>query len=757
MQPPASGPHQTASLYQALFERSPVPLWVRDGETFKFLAVNDRAIERYGYSREEFLQLDIFAIRPPEEEAAVRRRISERGSVTLWREVYTHMTKSGERFFAEVTIHPITVDRREAFLVAAVDVTHRVLAERELRASQAHFRRMADQVPVAIWTCDLQGKCTFANREWLEWRGRTIEEECAGVWLRDMHPEDMERFEATLLDAIQKRTPYAIEYRMLNRHAEYREILESGRPFYAEDGSMEGFIGNCSDVTDMKRAESQLTRHRELLQTTLDAVPTMIEVIDPKGKLLFGNRELERVLGWSPAEIQAIQERGGSFSSLLYPDEKERLRAIEFSMLGAGTWIEFTPRVRDGRTINLTWATVRLSDGSVVGVGQDITAQKRLEDELRQSQRMESVGRLAGGVAHDFNNLLTALLGYTEIASRHAGDNSKLRESLTEIQRAGERAAALTSQLLALSRKQVVTPRVLDLSVVIQDMSGMFRRLIGEDILLRTEFEPALPPVRADLAQIEQILLNLVVNARDAMPRGGELRIALRSAAAGDSIVPRCQHVFLEISDTGHGITPEVKRQIFEPFFTTKPVGEGTGLGLSTVYGIVRQMGGSIEVESEPGAGAMFRLTIPAAADAARAPETHVKSELPAGHETILLVEDDVMVRELTSEMLRLGGYRVIAAPNGGEAVAILKRGVAADLVVSDLVMPGLNGWQVREQAALTRPGLPFLFMSGYAGDDIARRGIQTEGVAFLPKPFRAEDLHRQVTALLEPLRAAGR
>jgi hypothetical protein len=759
MAPERASIPNSAEFFEALFDQSPVPHFVVDRNTLRFLAVNEATVARYGYTREEFREIDIYAIRPSEERERLRRSLTSGGVAPRRRELWTHQSKSGERFYVEITTHRIAYEGREAVLVAAVDVNERVLAGRELEASQKHFQRLANHAPVLIWLSDPQGNCTFMNGEWLSWRGVDVAEEMAGAWKRDIHPEDLDRCQSVVGAAFTRGSAYTIEYRMRNRTREYRWLLEHARPLHAADGRVESYLGTCTDVTPLKETERELARQREFFQTMLDRVPVMIIAEADGGELLFANRELERVLGWTADEIRTLGAKGESLSTFLYPDPEERLRAIEFSRRGSTDWGEFRPRVRDGRTIDMVWATVRLSDGTLVGIGQDVTTRNRLTDELRQAQRMESVGRLAGGIAHDFNNLLTALLGYTDIAVKRAAGNPAALESLEEIRKAGERAAALTGRLLAFSRKQVVTPRLLDLGGVVRGLTGMLRRLIGEDIVLEMSIEVGTPLVRADKAQMEQMLLNLVVNARDAMPRGGSLRIELRAADpspdAGAPAGPGSGRVLLLVRDSGEGMSPDVKAHIFEPFYTTKPLGEGTGLGLATVYGIVRQAGATIEVESAPGAGSEFRILFPAA-------EGDVEDEPPPpeavfgdGTETILLVEDDTAVRELTVEMLQLGGYKVVAAANGRDAIVLLERGIHVDLMISDLVMPGLNGWQVRELVGQTHPELPFIFMSGYAADDIARRGIQTEGAAFLAKPFRNEDLLHRVRTLLDRSQAA--
>ena len=397
----------------------------------------------------------------------------------------------------------------------------------------------------------------------------------------------------------------------------------------------------------------------------------------------------------------------------------------------------------------------------VWGTQRDVTTQRHLEDQLRQAQKMEAVGRLAGGIAHDFNNILTAILGTCALMQRELPPGSAAREDVDEIERSASRAAGLTRQLLAYSRRQVLQPEVLDLNAVVEDLDRMLRRLIGEDIELVTTLGADLGRVLADRGQIEQVVLNLAVNARDAMPRGG--RLTIETAEARDDPAPAGgatpHRVMLAISDTGVGMSDEVRSHLFEPFFTTKEVGKGTGLGLATVYGIVRQSGGSIAVESAPGRGSTFRVFLPRVDDTAfgpAAPESGPAEpglggqpgRAPAAH--ILLAEDEPRVRALTQRVLEAQGYRVLAAADGAAALELASgRDVRVDLLVTDVVMPGMSGPDLARRLRETRPGVPVLYMSGYADQGLAHEAAATGG-AFLSKPFETEALERLVRQALE-------
>jgi signal transduction histidine kinase/ActR/RegA family two-component response regulator len=380
-----------------------------------------------------------------------------------------------------------------------------------------------------------------------------------------------------------------------------------------------------------------------------------------------------------------------------------------------------------------------LARGRIAVTSENVTGRRELEARLQQAQKMEAVGRLAGGVAHDFNNLLTAIAGYSEFLISGLQDDH-LRRHAEEIKKASARAAALTGQLLAFSRRQVLQPRVLDLNAVVSDMDMMLRRLIGEDVELVNVLEPELGAVLADPTQLEQVIVNLAVNARDAMPQGGS--VTIETANVGE-------FVELRMTDTGIGMTEAERAQLFDPFFTTK-VG-GTGLGLATVYGVVEQSGGSIEVDSAPGEGSSFRILLPAVEDPAL-PAAPDHDESPAsGSETVLLVEDELVVRRLVAEILETSGYTVLQAGDGPSALELLRRHAdGIDLLITDVVMPGMSGPEVAERVVALRPGTEVLYISGYTDSAIDHHGVLEPGIAFLQKPFSADELTRKVRTVLD-------
>jgi PAS domain S-box-containing protein len=487
------------------------------------------------------------------------------------------------------------------------------------------------------------------------------------------------------------------------------------------------------------------------------------------GGFITVNPSMARILGYdSPEEVIATIT---DIKQQLYVDPECRAKANriqeERGILHA---FEFEVYRKDGEKIwlSLNRRTARDGNGSephYEGSIEDITGRKRAEEalrlseeKLRQSQKLEAVGQLAGGVAHDFNNLLTVINGYSDLLMRKLEPNSPIRLTLEEIKHAGERAASLTRQLLAFSRRQVLQPEVLKLNVIVANVDKMLSRLIGEDINLLTVLEPMLGQIKADPGQIEQVLLNLAVNARDAMPQGGKLTIETANVyldgqySQSHTDIRPGHYVMLAMSDSGCGMTPETQAHIFEPFYTTKEQGKGTGLGLSTVYGIVKQSGGNLWVYSEVGYGTTFKLYLPCVDELNETDETHAALAEPVrGRETVLLAEDEEQVRRMARTILEMYGYHVLEASNGNEAVSIYKEhGDEIDMLLTDAVMPQMSGRELREVLVSLRPDIKVLYMSGYTDDAIMRHGLLEQEIVFLQKPFTAEALVRKVREVLD-------
>jgi signal transduction histidine kinase/CheY-like chemotaxis protein len=417
---------------------------------------------------------------------------------------------------------------------------------------------------------------------------------------------------------------------------------------------------------------------------------------------------------------------------------------------------------KDGRpiTVRLSGNPFKDENGQTLGfemIAEDVSERRALEEQLRQSQKMEAIGRLAGGIAHDFNNLLTVIKGYSELMLDELDSADPLGTEVDEIKKAADRAASLTRQLLAFSRQQVLAPKVLDLNSVVGNMDKLLRRLLGEDIDLFTVLEPGLGRVKADPGQVEQVIMNLAVNARDAMPQGGKLTIETSSVDLDENYardhvsVKPGSYVMIAVSDTGMGMTEKVKSRIFEPFFTTKEIGKGTGLGLSTVYGIIKQSGGYIWVYSELGIGSTFKVYLPAIDAPAEIPCGSSQQPVRRGSETVLLVEDEDGVRALMRQVLHKHGYNVLEARHGGEALLTCERHSGKiDLLLTDVVLEQMSGRELAERLLKVRPEMKVLYVSGYADDAIVHHGVLNAGTAFLQKPFTTEALARKIRYVLD-------
>ncbi len=512
------------------------------------------------------------------------------------------------------------------------------------------------------------------------------------------------------------------------------------------------------------RDEERRAHAARYFRALIEHASDMVAVMDPGGAYRYASPAHERYLGRAPSSLVGVDAL-----TLVHPDDVPRIGAALADLLarpGGTVAVQYRMRHADGswRTLDAV-GTNLVDDAAVRGVVvnvHDVTERLRLEEQLRQGQKMEAVGRLAGGVAHDFNNLLLVIQNHGAFVAAALPDDAPVRADLAEVLKAAERAAALTRQLLAFGRQQVLQPRRLDVNRTVADVAGMLRRVIGEDIRLTTELAPAVWPVLADPGQLEQVLMNLAVNARDAMPAGGALRLRTANvvvdaadARARSGLAPGA-YAALTVEDAGVGIAPDVLPRIFEPFYTTKPVGAGTGLGLATVYGIVQQSGGHVDVESTPGRGSRFTVLLPrmrpaATDDAAPPSPAPVPAASPRGAETILVVEDEAPVRLVVRRMLERLGYAVLDAESARDALHLAETATQPiDLVLTDVVMPGQSGRAFAEQLALARPELRVLYMSGYTDDEILRRGLAEPGATFLEKPFTPERLARAVRGALD-------
>ena len=559
---------------------------------------------------------------------------------------------------------------------------------------------------------------------------------------------------------IEQSGEFYADYQVRTKDGKLKWLADHSFPWRDGQGRLLGAVGTLMDVTDRKEAEKALRRSEEYYRSLIENASDPIVVLDDAGTVLYESPALEKMLGWRPEE-----RRGRSGLELLPEEDRPQLIQTVGRLLreaGATELIETRARHRDGswRSIEAVAKSRTDADGKrtiVINV-RDLTVRKDLEAQLNQAQKMEAIGRLAGGVAHDFNNLTTAILGYSELMLRKLGAEDPLRRHVAEVTRAAERAAALTRQLLAFSRKQLLQPRVLDVAEVLEHSRGLLERLIGEDIELVTRGDPGLGRVRADPVQLDQVILNLAVNARDAMPRGGRLVLEASNADLDEDYahehvtVRPGRYVMLAVSDTGHGMDKETQERIFEPFFTTKDKGKGTGLGLSTVYGIVQQSGGYVWVYSEVGRGTTFKIYLPRVEEE---PDQPASASEPVAvravvSETLLLVEDEGSVRELLRELLESAGYSVLEASRPAEALELARSHPAPiQLLITDVVMPEMTGPELARHLAQIRPGLRMLFLSGYTEGVVVDKGLLGDGANFLQKPFTTDALEAKVREVL--------
>jgi len=517
----------------------------------------------------------------------------------------------------------------------------------------------------------------------------------------------------------------------------------------------------------LETSERQLRESEVGYRTLVERAPVGIYRSSAEGKFLSVNAALVRMLGYdSPEDVQQLD-----MACDVYADPAERQRLLDRDSYTEREYdeVEATWKRKDGLLLKVQ-LSVRAVRNVASGVAyyetivRDVTEQRRLQAQLMQAQKMEAVGRLAGGVAHDFNNLLTVIISYSDLLLEDLGRDDPKREDVAAVRKAAEGAAALTHQLLAFSRQQVLQPKVLDVNATVANTEKLLRRLIGEDIQLVAKLGSGLGSVKADPGQIEQVIMNLAVNARDAMPAGGQLTIETANVEMDEAYVrghPLAQpgrYVMLAVSDTGTGMDEQTKAHIFEPFFTTKELGKGTGLGLATVYGIVKQSGGFIWLYSEPGHGTSFKIYMPRVDESAERATPAAAAPLPRGTETILVVEDAPAVRAVTRQVLERQGYTVLEAPNGGAALVLAtKHHGPIHLLLTDVVMPGVNGRQLAEQLARPRPDMMVLFTSGYTDDSVVRHGVLESGIAYLQKPFTPDGVARKVREVLDSSRDSGR
>ncbi len=627
---------------------------------------------------------------------------------------------------------------------------------RELERSEQRFRSLLENALDIIMVIGLDGAVSYSSPSVERVLGYGPDQLTGTRAFDYVHPQDVFAVMGALQAAAGRGTQ-TVECRVRCRSGEYRVLEAMGRRM--DDPASDGIVINARDITERKLGEEQLRDANARLEAVIETSPLAIYVLDFEGRVQSWNTAAERIFGWPEAEVlnrplPVIND----FARNSFEDSLDRARAGQ-----SVPHYQSRYKRKDGSRIDVSvWtALLRNDSGAVTGVLRlvaDVTEQRHLEDQFRQAQKMEAVGRLAGGVAHDFNNLLTVITGYGQLAANRVDPDSPVGIELREVLGASERAASLTRQLLALSRHQVVESVILNLNSVVSDLERMLHRIIGEDVELVTRLDPSLTSIRADRGQIELVLLNLAINARDAMPSGGVLTIETGNVLLDPEDVPARRVpgvtgpcVMLAVTDNGIGMNPSVRAQIFEPFFTTKEAGKGTGLGLSTSYGVVRQHGGDIWVYTEEGVGTTFKVYFPSAGNVNAQPQSQTTAPTQSrGHETILVVEDDPTVAAVIRDTLTLKGYDVLLTTEPAQALEIVRTGnKTIHLLLSDMVLHGMHGVDLARQVRTLRPGLPVLFVSGYTGTAAPGQPFLETGFAFLQKPFSPDTLAAKVRKVL--------
>jgi two-component system cell cycle sensor histidine kinase/response regulator CckA len=648
-------------------------------------------------------------------------------------------------------------------MTMVTDVSPRREAALALRQERDRAQQYLDTADVVLLALDLEGRITLINRYACRLLGRRAESLIGQRWVELCTPERLhEELNRRLVDILGGGETVS-QNAILTAAGEERLIEWRNTLQRDDNGAVSGSFSSGTDITDQARAIEALSAAEERMRFTLRSTNIGIWDLNYTSGVLRWSEILEAQYGYAPGTFPETFE---AFSNSLHPEDRVATLAVIAETTSTGG--EFAVRHRivrpDGTVRFISGAGRVIVDEAgrplrAVGISQDVTEREELERQYQHSQKMEAIGQLAGGIAHDFNNILSVILGCGEMLFADLDELEPARGDVSEIVRAARRAADLTRQLLMFSRKQVIAPRVLDLADVTREMSGMLRRVVGEDVALHFVHESVPGCVRADLSSVEQVILNLVVNARDAMPTGGEITVTTGHTRIDGSVtapstirgLPYGSYMVLSVRDTGVGMDEATQRRVFEPFFTTKPVGKGTGLGLSTVFGIVHQNLGGVSVMSAPGKGAMFTVYLPevnASPEAPSAPRSVVNAR---GKETILLVEDEDQVRAVAKTILERGGYRVIEMRSPADALMHCQHGETRfDLLLTDVVMPLMSGPELARRIVAIRPHVKVLCMSGYTDDSIVRHGVLEGETAFLHKPFTPDTLRRKVREVLD-------
>ncbi len=749
---------ESEAKYRALIENMADGLLMVDREeVIRF--VNLQVCRMLGYSEAELLgQSATRLLFREEDHTLMAARNGRRAAGIAERYEVEVRRRSGEFLWTSFSVAPVldAGGRFTGSMAIISDITERKRSEAALRLSETQLRSFIEHAPADIAMFDNDMICLAASQRWIDAYGRGRPTP-VGISHYEVNPDLPERWKEIHRRGLAGESEARDEDVWIQADGTRQWLRWSMDPWRDPQGAIGGIVLFLEDISARKQAEEAILAEKAFSEAMLESLPGIFYLFDQTGRFLRWNRALETVSEYSAAEIATMHP----LSFFIGEDRALVEHNIRKVFEAGAAEVEADLVAKSGGRIPYFLVGTRISwQGELccIGTGIDVTARKLLEAELQQSQKIEAIGRLAGGVAHDFNNILGVILGYGELVQSELQAADPLRENIDEMVKAAQRAADLTRQLQAFSRKQVLQPRRLDLNLLAADADRLLARLIGEDIQLAVRPGAGLGAVRADPGQIERIILNLALNARDAMPNGGTLTLETANAdldaayVGKHPIVVPGRYVRLAVSDTGAGMDEETQSRIFEPFFTTKGPAGGTGLGLASVYGIVKQSGGYIWVYSEPGHGTTFKIYLPRVDEPPEALRlAGPPVDLPTGSETVLVAEDNPALREVIRARLSERGYTVLLAADGEEAVALVReRAGAVDLLLTDVIMPRLGGAELARQLAELRPGLRVIFMSGYTDGALLNLGELADNVVLLEKPFTGESLARTIRASLD-------
>ncbi|MFL5606645.1 MAG: PAS domain S-box protein [Gemmatimonadaceae bacterium] len=739
----------------------------------RWLRVNRALCEILGYSEAELLVTTFQAITHPDDVdtdlAFVQRMLA--GEIQRYEMEKRYYHRDGHVIWVllSVSLSRDADDAPRYFISQVQDITERRRADGALAESRALLATAEELAHVGSWALDL----TTGMLTWSDELYRIVGREPDGSpvsteWFVGLvHPDDRESVRASFAQLVRDGDAPPVECRVMRPDGTMRTIFARGRLQRDGLGESARVLGSAQDVTERVEAERALRRAHATVAALLDAAPLAILAVDIEDRVTMWNPGAERLFGWRADEVvgQPLPIVSDDYRLDFLQRRDEVLRGRRVS------GVETRRRRKDGSLVSVLLSTAPLQDGAgtthgLVALLVDVTERKELEEQLRQSQRLEAVGQLAGGVAHDFNNLLTVITSYAALLLEDLDAAHPRRHDIQEIAKAADRAASLTQQLLAFGRRQLLQPRVLDVNHTVTELQRMLRRLLTADIELATVLDPGLRSVKADPGQLGQVLMNLVVNARDAMPDGGTVTIETANVEMDADSVSRYasgvrpgSYVRLAVSDTGHGMDEATQARVFEPFFTTKELGKGTGLGLSTVYGIVTQSGGAVSCSSAPGRGTTFTIYLPHAEGLAEGPGNGVgRVAPPRGKESVLVVEDDDAVRSVAQQILSKQGYVVLEAADGAAALRLHAQTTPpVDLILTDVIMPEMSGAEMARQLRERHPAIRVLFMSGYTGEETRQQCVLDQDAEFIEKPFTPEALSAKVREMLDEAAPNGR